>query len=85
MAYDVSTALEAVKNKHPEKHFISITELPTKFIFEYEASSDEILFGVAMDTFYSIDKNTGEIENYSPCEEKDPNIFFDATSISIKE
>lgn len=85
MAYDAATALEAVKKKYPDTRFVTMTELPTKFIFEYAASTDELVFGIAMDTFYSVDKTSGEIENYTPYEEDDPNTFFDAASISIKE
>lgn len=83
MAYNAETALEAVKTGHPEKQIITMTELPTKFIFEYEAAEDEMFFDVALDTFYSVDKNSGEVENYTPAEEKDPMIFFKAPHVSI--
>lgn len=85
MPYDFKSALEAVKSAHPETQFISMTELPTKFIFEYAAPEEEMVFGIAMDTFYSVNKSSGEVENYTPYEEDDPSIFFDAPKITINE
>lgn len=85
MAYDSQTALKAVKTAHPEKQIISMIELPTKFIFEYEATEDEMFFGVALDTYYSVDKSSGEVENYTPAEESDSNTFFNAPHVSIGE
>lgn len=85
MAYDSTAALEAVKTKHPEAKIVSMTEMPSKFIFEYAAPEDEMLFGIAMDTFYSVDKNSGEVYNYTPYEEENPDSFFDAPQITINE